>query len=795
MDAIHADRHIEGANASTANRFPVRFVLFDNFRDCCDFIGDLQSAALVEPQRIDYWMEAEYPDIITTHSRLAQRIKTLVQSNPTKNFMITPLSELARFYDNEDPNYEFNALIKTIKEIETTDEGYRHKQRVYIPIIGLEGKMEHFQNDSQSFIYYFKSADQQLNYKLILTDNNLFGVQHLEEEGSKYSIAHNVKEWLTMWKYPELKQNIICISPNIFTHAHYAKPDNAFSFVPCTNARDFLVDGLDLDLDFIGYKASEEPFWCKLATEVDDNHFNFDRFFNERFQIHDLSDYSVFFRTWFDNRDAYSRWLLAAYYTKRFCNEGYICRVLQEIEDYSDVSFVSQLATSIFAMDCGETCIDERKAGLNAAEANGVVLPPEIQQFLVFKIREIANTHGYQTALRYVTTLTKEEKYLLIEWLSKSFITRDAIRDIYPDLYYYLDRTVGRAETWMLDYIDAYKQAKLCNTYTDKLCSTLNEHNRNELTFRQWYDKLPTVRSAIGNRSDIQVYFWIDGLGLDWTSFIAQLIRERNFDGYYLNEVFVARAKLPTRTDINKDELMALSGNLLDKKGDIDQLAHTYRKYPEYIVDDLDVVRKAINDVLNDNPGRKIAIVSDHGMTYMSQHCQGLNLSGYNSDHGGRIATKKGSTPIVEDANYIRLEDNKTICALKHASLQAKIGDGLGAHGGCTPEEVLVPILIISPDKNNRTWKATQLTFELDEANPIFEFELIDISSATIPTLIYNNHVYCVHRTNNGHFVSERLNLVEDATKIRICIGSDQQEFNVNVKLAAKMDDDLLSFD
>ena len=31
--AIDADKNVTGSNAGTANRFPVRFVLFDNFRD------------------------------------------------------------------------------------------------------------------------------------------------------------------------------------------------------------------------------------------------------------------------------------------------------------------------------------------------------------------------------------------------------------------------------------------------------------------------------------------------------------------------------------------------------------------------------------------------------------------------------------------------------------------------------------------------------------------------------------------------------------------------------------------
>ena len=61
-----------------------------------------------------------------------------------------------------------------------------------------------------------------------------------------------------------------------------------------------------------------------------------------------------------------------------------------------------------------------------------------------------------------------------------------------------------------------------------------------------------------------------------------------------------------------------------------------------------------------------------------------------------------GSTPnseifnVNKDNNYIILEDQKTYCSLSHKSLSKKTPEGVGTHGGCTPEEVLVPIFFIS---------------------------------------------------------------------------------------------------
>ena len=108
---VQADRHIEGDGASTANRFPVRFVLFDNFRDCCAFVDDCLHLPNIAIQRIDDWMDSEYPDQFRSHKFIADKILNLIQDNPTEYRIIMPFSELARFYNNEPGRKEFDALI------------------------------------------------------------------------------------------------------------------------------------------------------------------------------------------------------------------------------------------------------------------------------------------------------------------------------------------------------------------------------------------------------------------------------------------------------------------------------------------------------------------------------------------------------------------------------------------------------------------------------------------------------------------------------------------------------------
>lgn len=63
----------------------------------------------------------------------------------------------------------------------------------------------------------------------------------------------------------------------------------------------------------------------------------------------------------------------------------------------------------------------------------------------------------------------------------------------------------------------------------------------------------------LAGRNDIDVYYWIDGLGVEWIPFIQAILAKHQQDNIYLNEVMVARALLPTTTEINKVELQHLS--------------------------------------------------------------------------------------------------------------------------------------------------------------------------------------------------------------------------------------------
>lgn len=162
-----------------------------------------------------------------------------------------------------------------------------------------------------------------------------------------------------------------------------------------------------------------------------------------------------------------------------------------------------------------------------------------------------------------------------------------------------------------MPYIDEYKKAKISNTISDELSALINEINNDEISFSNWYNDFKTTRTILQGRDDIDVYYWIDGLGIDWMPYISDLIKKSEHKGMYLNEIMIARSSLPTTTEKNKVDLDLLSnGEIANHKiGNLDGYAHQRTNiYPDYIINELEIVSTAIKTVIDKFNGKRLLL-------------------------------------------------------------------------------------------------------------------------------------------------------------------------------------------
>lgn len=789
---VAADKEQSGVDAYTRNRYPIRFVLFDNFGDSSRFVEFLLEERGATLESVDKWLDADYPDIMITHTQLADRFRQYIRALKGSDSVIAPFSELARFYDNGEKK-TFDALLKTVKAIEASAGGVERRQRVYVPIVGLEGKMEAFCHDSQSTVWRLKAEQNAVTYRLVLTNGTTYGVKGLD---ARHTVVRTMQEWLNVWKDPK-RQTTACIvstSPSIYANAVYAQPDNAFSYVSCRGAREFLTAGLQLQFGNVPSRPGNDACWRRLAEDVDvSGDFSFRKYVESYFSVSAITTYHQFVRLWLERLDCYERWLLTSYYKGEEHVNAYVCRLLDELDTFAGNALVEKMACELTTVDSE---IEVRRYCLTEARRRNVVLSENIALLLQKRLEAIAKQHGVTAALKYFTGISPKEKELALVWLSKGDISASQLKPFFPDLYCYLSEPLGFAadvEPWIARYFGEYKAAKVANRYSDGVSALIKEHNADEVAFDTWYQHFSTVRTLLAKRGDIEVFYWVDGLGLDWVPLVKEILREKKDQNMFLNEVMVARALLPSTTSANKPDLQKLlpEGAQLLKAGDLDSFAHQpTNTWPSYIIRELQLVRDIVSEITEKYNGKKIAIISDHGLSYMPQLCSGLGLAGVDSDHHGRVAVKTGGGTLCRDSNYMRLDGGTVACALNHNSLCGKVPAGQGIHGGCAPEEVLVPVFIISGYVGAAEWSAHLLTPELSGADPVLRFRINNLPTTDVPWVEYDGQRYGLHKTGEKDvYQTDAIRANAACQSVSLVVGDVLRVFAVNVSVGAAEDD------
>ena len=791
---IETDKNWTGAESSLRNRYPIRFVLFENFGDFGEFVQVCQDHD-VYVQSIEKWMKEGQDDKLITYSQLAALFESYIKSLPANDFVIAPFSEITRFYDNM--RYaEFDSLLKTIRLIQSPEEAQSGHQRIYVPIIGMQSKVSKFKDDPNIHIWEYHSGTEYDNYHLILTNGTTYGVKGLEE---RYTLCEDLRHWIALWKNvgAKIKPQIICTSKCIFANSDNAQPDNAFKYTVCNNAFEFLTEGLGINLGKLSLREEDMPYWEELASCIDVTDFDFDVFVNQRFNTLNLNDENAFVQTWFEYKDTFSRWLLKTYFVWKSGERSYLIRVLENVTSLSTSDLFSQIATHIFDEPLDEASIGQRLSLLKEAKRQHVQIKSLAEQKVKAKLSAMAADpeRGPLFAMKYMSPLTLSEQCLMVEWVGQGKIEKNDIKNLFPELYAYLlpsSIKTGKGNGWTNEYFQEYCLSKVGNQETGSLAKKLKELNGSQVCFETWRDGFKTVKTLMHNRQDIDIYYWIDGLGVDWIPFMTQVIDKHKADGVFLNEIYVAASELPTVTSVNKTKLDELANGKLEKIGDVDKFAHTQKTYPAYLVKEFRIVEDAISKVLSLYNGKKIAFVSDHGISYMAQFGAGLNLAGVETDHAGRCGHwLKGSAQT--DNNYIVLDDGQTLCSLNNNSLSAKTPMGQGAHGGATPEEVLVPIIIVSNQKNANAYSAKLQSSEIVASSPVVRYTIKGLSSIDTPFVTYNDVDYALHNIGGDVYESERLNLVNTSTRIILHIGDFKQTDNLSINTGAQ-EDDLFGF-
>ena len=685
-----------------AQRYAVRFIMLNNFnefKELAKFMANIGVQSLDLENLIDDGEE----DTWITKDMLKNAIKACTA--PT---FVTPFSEVARFYSDEDFRGFFNEII-------LLEDIHHPTKRIYIPLIGLQNRftdfLNHFARLQESAPIWRYDAEPQ-SVEVFFAKYKDF---HLPKEAVQCQLD-TLCDWLKFWKKQAPQERIVCTSKPIAAKFKYSKPDNIFNFTRIANAYEFMTQFLDIQFPF-QYAEEEKTYWEELLSHLDKgklDSFSYESFvrtsFNKvKFETSDVID------EWTDiTNTEYDRWLLKNYVLHTGFAEQYpyICMCMETtttLTDYYQLCYM--IATRILYNDIpvntkAEYAEERRKIIVDDRIVFESVISDDDQNWLFERIKEIYQLQNdLNSAIDMCTGVFDFEKKLLMGWSVHNPNNKklyEAINNYYPEYAAYMSSVkpshIKEENSWFVDYIKAYKQAKMEDRLNGIIKDVIKEKNSTAASFYQWYFEFTKTHSLLAEMYNSSLYrpdkvYWIDGLGSEFLSYILYLVNQEK-EGMKVVRSQITSSYLPSSTHHNR-----FDGQEVTKFGALDELGHDSHgyKYLDTLKEELKVIKDIMQEILAVGKKEKctVAIVSDHGLSCLSRKAPSKKYDGKFEHEGRYIKTTEGT---LTDSDYLVHKNEEEgrwyKVALTHSSLSKAPTHQV--HGGCTPEEVLVPFILLS---------------------------------------------------------------------------------------------------
>ena len=395
---------------------------------------------------------------------------------------------------------------------------------------------------------------------------------------------------------------------------------------------------------------------------------------------------------------------------------------------------------------------EERKRLL--AEHSGA----EMSAFVTDISRQQANS------IYRLTDNTMIEKQAIIIWIGKNGLP-DFLQLIYPDLAMYLSgyafsgNGIGESfAAFLTKYIEHYKKQKVTQNLSADFLQQVEE-----LAKERVYNTLPHRDGLVKHLRKVDTFLlWIDALGLEYVSYIANLA-----DKYGLSlSVQIGQVNLPTITERNKTFFDEWPG---DKKKiqDLDETKHKeaggyyfgddsdFHKYPVYLAKELEIVQEAMEAVAADLGSRRherVVIASDHGASRLAVLRK--KEERYDTDtqgkHSGRCCK---FFPGCDLAFAIKDEDNGFITLADYGRFKGSRAANVEVHGGASLEEVVVPVLTLSLRDSSFVVEVVEQELKVDYKKGVsFTLYINKIIHQDLK-VSYEGRRYATKRQDDNHYV------------------------------------------
>ncbi len=724
------------SNDMLARRYSVRFIMLNNFnafQELSKFFADFKVKRLNIESLID---DDDHDQWITTG-----KLKRAIQDCQESTF-VAPFSELTRFYKEEDFRGFFNDIM-------LLEDVHNPHKRIYMPLIGLHNRfvdfLNHFGRLEESAPIWRLDAEPQ-HVEVYFTKYKDFKLPH----ESVQCQLNTLYEWLTFWKKQAPQSKLVCTSKTLANKYKHSKPDDIFHFELVKDAYQFMTMFLDLQFPAgLGYSEDDNAFWEELLMNLENsdiNTFSLDTFIRKQFNVLNFTTRQILDIWSNEETSRYQRWLLKAYVLNYSIGNDnpYLLLCVKDVPNLTDADALANMIVDRLSYDVGGSGLrndlakQRRLLITSNADLFRRTVSKNTQEVLKRHIIETYQVKkDFEFAQELCTGVFDFENQLLMGWFanhSSDGFGEGKLQGLYPDLYNYLQpapyESISDKNNWITDYFQAYKHGKIQDNYPEVIRDYIKEQNANNASFYKWYHSLKEshdylTKLNLKQETKIDKIYWIDGLGAEFYNYILYRVKQEHSDYEVVISDF-SRATIPSSTHHNRFE-----GELVARKfEEIDALGHDVHGYNRYttLPKELEIINQIIHDIIsyNKNQHQTIAIVSDHGLSYLSRHAESRKYSG-KIEHDGRYIQIAGEAD--NDSDYIIHTNEHTgqkyKVALTHSSLGKKPVHQV--HGGCTPEEVIVPFVIISNKgiKPRSTYKVSIVESEIPISAPTVKFSIM----------------------------------------------------------------------
>jgi len=674
------------------SRFPLRLIFVNNMEEyidikrylegCCDTTISLGDDDICETEDI-------YPNF--------GKLKNKIKKHTDKYILLLSMGEFFRFSLKREKAIEKSSFPSFFKELQDVNS----KTRVFVLLFAAYNLFEQIiQTVGERQEKHIWKIDNKANtetYNIFVFSDKY---KILPQEYTK-----GLKSWLNNWENNLKKKNNIVISTRLINNVENSSDvidikviTNIFDYI-CTrinNSKNIKKDWLtDQQWEQINFQIRAETDFNKIILDI--------------LNIQNFDQYQLFAQ-WNSLSDLQKKIILIWYKLNQ--DNSYCATVLSSTDDVSEITTCLR---DYLIKNYDEKWLKERNTILT--------LLKEIKYDNNY-FKQLSDIDNPRIQLSLLTFSTHEEctfaLKIISNWL-RNGASNEIIKDVLGTNYtifqqYFFDETPGSLE--IKAYFKWYKYNKIINRFPK------NEQLIHD--FNIFSSRFSVLNKFINEKTFV---IWVDGMGVEWLSLLNGQLKEIDVN-LSIEKPIIATACLPTETEFNKQwNDFTCPYEKLDR---LDKITHKGipddNNYFSCIATQFEIIQEVAHKaVLKLKEYDRVIVTSDHGSSRLAALAFHIK-PGFKAPENAKLGSfgrfyelPEGATDTIhsDDYEYYKNGDKAYFviknyehfivsgkAVSKDSNNEALVGE---IHGGKTPEEYLVPIIILN--KNVKTESTMNINF------------------------------------------------------------------------------------